>query len=82
MLEAGHSQWHVAGVLEVSFSTVAMMRERSQLTKMSGLGMVAVVRGSHKDRFIVVQVRRQGLVTDSVLQKDLQNANGVRISKI
>ena len=83
MLEAGLSQLHVAGVLRVSKSTVARMRERfrthGNVRRRHGGGRERLTT-RREDPFIVVQAQRQRFVTVTVKQNDSQNVTGETIS--
>ena len=80
MLKAWNFQQHVTGVLGVSQGTVARMWVRFQ-----SHGNVRYRQGGscerREDCFIDVQAQSQGFVKAAALQNDLQNANGIRISK-
>ena len=79
ILEAGLSEWYVACVLGVSQSTVARMWEQLQTpgnVRDRDHGGCERVTSPYEDQFIVAQQ----FIMATALQKDLQNATGVRIS--
>ena len=76
MLEVGHSQRHVAGVIGVSQSTVARIWERFVThgnARYRHGGCRKRVTTQREDRFIIVQARRRVFVSAAALQNDFQN---------